>query len=592
MINNYLTKRLYIISFFAVLIIVITYLNVASAQTPSYPLDSLTKGQEGFAVTATVDNELVNFPITVLALQYDLLTDVPLVLIRARGEFIESVGGVAAGMSGSPVYIDLENQPYLLGAIGYTFPNSDHSLALVTPIEVMKGSPILKKVPAFGAKDFPNLAEARPVVTPLLLSGGSERTTALLSEVFKGTSFELMPVRGTTSSMSKVDEGNFVLQAGSPISVQLIRGDITLSAIGTLTLIEGNKFWAFGHPLVGRGATSFALSPAFITHIVPSDITPFKLGNNGQRILGAVTLDNNYAIGGILNIIPKFIPINLSITSEGKTIKKHFEVSDDERFYAALVAVGNLLIFDELLAQRSKGTIDIAWEIDVREGQTVRVLEQISHPDDIASIASELIAAPLDILAENIFEDPDISKVNISLEFEPEERFAEIVEVVAENEELYEGDTLTAYVRLQLYRQDPEVITIRVPLPEGETGSFDLTFRGGLESEPSDEEDSKDGFDKVLSFTELLVALREQVQASEMVVEAIIDDEDERLARESFPYLIKGSEELTIDILEREDDKDKDEDENEDKQKKDEKSLEEEVEDSERENLHQTNDRY
>ncbi len=556
-------------------------INIAWAQTPSYPLESLAKGQEGFAITAAEGNELVNFPVTVLALQYDLLTGAPLILIRAQGDFIDKAGGVAAGMSGSPVYINLENEPYLLGAIGYTFPNSDHSLALVTPIEVMKGSAPLKKVPAFGAEYFPNLDKPQPVATPLLLSGGSERTVNILSKLFEGSSFKLMPVQST--SMGKVNEDNFFLQPGSPVSVQLLRGDVTLAAVGTLTLIEGNKFWAFGHPLVGRGTASFVLSPAFVTHIVPSDVTPFKLSNNGQRILGTVTQDNDYTIAGILNTTPRFIPINLNISSGDKTVKKHFEVSNDERFYAALVQVGSLLILDELLAQRSKGTVDIAWEIGVREGQTLRVLEQVSHPNDVSSIASELIAAPLDILADNIFEDPEVTEVNISLKFEPKERFAEVVEVVADKEqELYEGDTLTTYVRLQRYREDPEVITMLVPLPEGVTGSFDLTFRGGLEPDPDPPEEEDEDIEKVLSFTELLVALREQVQASELVVEGKVDDDDERLARESFPYLIMGSEDLTVDILEREDGEDKeDEDEDGDKDetrpKKDKEPLEKEI---------------
>ncbi len=572
MINNYA-----LIKYFCLLLCFATICN-AWAQTPSYPLESLAKGQEGFSVTAAEDNELVTFPVTILALQYDLLTGAPLVLIRARGEFIERIGGVAAGMSGSPVYINLNNEPYLLGAIGYTFPNSDHFLALVTPIEVMKGSPPLKNLATFGSEHLPNLAEAKPVATPLLLSGSSERSISTLATLFEGNPFELIPIQST--SMSKVNEDGFFPQPGSPISIQLIRGDVTLAAVGTLTLIEGNKFWALGHPLVGRGDASFALSPAFITHIVPSDITPFKLSNNGQRILGTVTRDNDYAIAGVLNTTPRFLPINLSITLEGKTIKRHFEVSNDERFYAALIQVGSLLVFDELLAQRSKGTASIAWEIGVREGQTLRVLEQISDPSDIASITSELIAAPLDILADNIFEDPQVSEVNVSLELEPKEHFAEIVEVVADAEqEPYEGGMLTTYVRLQRYRQAPEVITVLVPLPEGVTGSFDLTFRGGLEPGAEEEEDSDD-IDKVLSFTELLVALREQVQASELIVEGRVDDDDERLARESFPYLIVGSEELTIDILEREGDKEnEDGEEEEDDPEKDSKPLGNEVDD-------------
>ncbi len=43
-----------------------------------------------------------------------------LVLIRASGQAIEAAGGIAEGMSGSPVYVDGR----LLGAISYVLPEA------------------------------------------------------------------------------------------------------------------------------------------------------------------------------------------------------------------------------------------------------------------------------------------------------------------------------------------------------------------------------------------------------------------------------------------------------------------------------------
>ena len=46
---------------------------------------------------------------------------------------IEKTGGIAAGMSGSPVFIDGE----LIGALAYGFSMADHTIGLVTPIDDM-----------------------------------------------------------------------------------------------------------------------------------------------------------------------------------------------------------------------------------------------------------------------------------------------------------------------------------------------------------------------------------------------------------------------------------------------------------------------
>ena len=54
-------------------------------------------------------------------------------MVRVSGDPIDKSGGIASGMSGSPVYIDGK----LLGAIGYGYSYTDHRIGLVTPAEEM-----------------------------------------------------------------------------------------------------------------------------------------------------------------------------------------------------------------------------------------------------------------------------------------------------------------------------------------------------------------------------------------------------------------------------------------------------------------------
>ena len=514
-------------------------------QASSFPLDKVIAGLQGYAITAGAGNKLERFPIEVIALQYDVGLGFPLVLVKASGDFIESTGGVAAGMSGSPVYIKSEIMgDELLGAISYVFPNSDHRLALVTPIEEMRGSKSESYTP-FGEEIFAQLGAYEPVNTPLLLSGVSERAATQLESLFSRTTLSPLPVQ--TSSGFTLDESTYKLEPGSAISVQLLRGDVTLAGVGTVTEVSGDTVLAFGHPFFGVGEVAFAFAPAFVSYIVPSDVVPFKLADNGQTLLGTITQDRPAAIAGTLGQTPDFLPVTLTLLDNKSTVVKRFEIVNDERYYAPILAAATLQLFDEASQKVSGGTAELAWEITFKDGQKVNVIEQATDPEDLSSTAAGLTAAPLNILAENIFAKAQIAQVAISLRYEDTQNFAEIVEVNAKTKELKKGEDLEVYIRLQPYRGDPLVKTLVLDIPDEAKGSLDIVFRGGLEGPEEDESPNQESR-PILSFGELLAALEGNVQSRELLVQTTLEDEKVRLDKQMFPYLIKGEETLTITI--------------------------------------------
>jgi hypothetical protein len=528
---------------------VLVLLGAAQAQTPVFPLEALSPGQRGYALTAGAGNEIQRFTVEVLALQYDIGTGFPLVLVRSSGPLIEAAGGIASGMSGSPVYLKHQGRNALLGAIGFTFPETSGGLGLVTPIATMRradpreigphtadlheSDPVAAFGPAFKPKD------ALPVTTPLLLSGLSTRASTFLEPLFS-ESVTPVPLQ-TTGGYAREDE-SYRLEPGSAVSAQLVRGDITVAAVGTVTLLERGAFWAFGHPLVGRGAVSFGLAPAYVTAIVPSSNVPFKLADSGRRSLGSVTQDRPYAISGLLGGEPDFIPVTLSFSGDTGALSKRFQITNDERFYAPLLASATLQAFDELLLETASGTAELAWEIALEGGRTVRVLEQATSPDDLAFAAAELAAEPLALFASNPFQKAKIRRISISARYEQAERVADLVEVVPDRRTLPAGGTLGLNLRLQPYRAEPQVESVRVRLPGALRGPVTLTVRGGLT--PPEEGDAP----PLLSFAELLSALEENIQSSELVVEAAVDGDVRVLERLSLPYLVAGNELVDVTV--------------------------------------------
>jgi hypothetical protein len=518
---------------------------ISFAHASSFPLEQVTPGLKGYAVTAGAGNKLEQFPVEVIGLQYDFGLGFPLVLVKASGAFIESTGGVAAGMSGSPVYLPSGNGDALLGAISRVFPESDHSLALVTPIEEMRGVSVSSYTP-FNEDIFARLGKSVPVTTPLLLSGLTERASMKLEPLFRSSGLTPLPVQ-TSGGALIIDESSYRLEPGSAISVQLARGDVTIAGVGTVTEVEGDTILAFGHQLLGQGAVSFAVAPAFVSYIVPSDVVPFKLADSGQTLLGTITQDKPAAIAGTLKTQPDFLPITLTLVSETQTLTKRFEVVNDERYYAPVLGAATLQLFDEIRQYVGAGTSELAWEIRLKDGQTINVLEQVSDPDDISIITAGLTASPLELLAENIYQESNLESVAINLTYSDKQNIAEIVEVEAQSDTLKPGDTLVAYVRLQPYRGEPVVKTFTLELPEEATGTFDVTFRGGMEG-PSDDESPDETDDPILSFGELLAALEANVQSKEMIIETEVDGDTVRLEQPTFPYLISGEESLSITI--------------------------------------------
>ncbi len=514
----------------------------------SFPLNDLQPGLTGYGLTAGPGNVLERFGVEVLALQADAGLGFPVVLVRASGAFIAASGGVAAGMSGSPVYLPLNGADALLGAVGYVFPSSDHTLALVTPIDAMRGAATTDFVP-FEQEQFAGLGAAVPVRTPLLLSGLSERASRTLEPLF-AAGLDLMPAQ---TGGGGFDEGEYVLEPGSAVSVQLVRGDVTVAAVGTVTSVEGNTVLAFGHPLLNAGTVSFALAPAFVSFVVPSEVVPFKLADSGKTVLGTVLQDRPAAVAGRLNEAPDLLPVTLTLNGPGGTAAKAFEITRDERFYAPLLATATLQLFDEARGEVGAGTADLAWDITLQDDVKLRVLEQVSDPEDVAAAAAGLAATPLAVLARNIFEAPDVEQVSINLTYENSQRTADIIDVVADSEELTPGQPLVVHLRLQPYRAPPVVKNLSLYLPKDAEGDLTVTFRGGLTSPENEEDVEKEDGEPILSFGELLVVLHDQVQSSELVVETEIDGETVRLERMSFPYLVEGEKTLEITVGEEDD---------------------------------------
>ncbi len=544
-------RRLLAAACAAILLAAPAALGAARAQgaVPDFPLREVRPGLVGHGLTAGPGGAIERFDVEVIAVQQDAGPGFPLVLVRASGPIIEAAGGVAAGMSGSPVYLPWGGRDALLGAVGYVFPEADHELALVTPIAAMRDTR-LAALP--GTVAVPGLGEAVPVTTPVLMTGASPRAVALLEELFAGAPTRpLAPSlaqgagTGATGAAPPTD-----FEPGAAVAVQLMSGDLQLAALGTVTAVEGDALLALGHPLLGTGLASYGLAHAEVTAVVPSAVVPFKLANVRRETVGAATHDTPAALVGGVGLEPETVELALNVTAVGREERYAVRLAADERLYPLLTAIATLDAGDRVLRSVGPGKAELAWDVTLRGGTRVRVLEQVTSQDDVGLAAARLALQPLALLATNRFAEPEVASVELSVSFDRDPGSAEVAQLVLESEDLVAGGHAVLHVRLQPYRREGVVRTFSVPLPEDLSGDLTLLVRGGDVPREVEKAPPEGGeVDEPRTFPELLDALRQQVQASELVVESVDEHGDvRRLLRVPLEWVVVGSQDLHVTV--------------------------------------------
>ena len=276
----------------------------ALARTPLMPVDNLKAGMRGYAKTVISGDTIETFPVEVLGVTGSESMGYQ-ILIRAGGDVLERSGGIAQGMSGSPVYIDGK----LAGAIAYGTAFSDPHYCLLTPIQDMLD--LLDK-------PEPHRPDAKasllPKGTPLLAGGFEPAGISVLQEAL-----EPMGVTVTDAGVSGGVSSDKDLEPGSSVGAALIQGDLTLGALGTVTWTdERGRILAFGHPFMKRGNADFFLTRTWVLASIPNLQTAYKIGTIGAAA-GSFNQDRNAGIAGQIGRLPAYIPLYVSVSDSTRS---------------------------------------------------------------------------------------------------------------------------------------------------------------------------------------------------------------------------------------------------------------------------------
>jgi hypothetical protein len=478
------------------------------------PIEEVKPGMVGVGRTIFEGSDLQDFKVHILGVLKNVQAPKRnLILARLEGGPLAETG-VVAGMSGSPVYVDGR----LVGAVSYSigsFPKEP--IAGITPIgEMIEAAadarprpsaaqarlelPIAPEqfasalrtaytrfasfadrpadVQAFGlpAADGTRIgALLRPIATPLVMSGMDSATSTLVSNMFRDAGLSPVLSGGSAAVAAASTEP---IRPGDPIGVSLLGGDIEMGATGTVTHIDGDRVYAFGHPFYSFGPTSFPLTRATVYTSLASLQASFKIATIGE-VIGTMQQDRATAIAGTLGKGPAVIPITVTLDSgHNGTRTFKYTVVNDQIFtplltYVALFnTLGNYERNFGAITYTIKGRASLDRHDDL-------AFEDIFTGDNPIPSASAYVAGPITMLMANDREPITLKSVELSVTTSEESRAATIERVWLDDVRPRAGKTVALKVLTRSYRGAGKISTIPIEIPANAAGQLTVMVTDG-----------------------------------------------------------------------------------------------------------------
>lgn len=461
-------------------------------------LDEIGIGMTGVGRTIVSGDTISEFAVEILGVidQPGDLSD--FIVVRVSGDAIGRSGGIAQGMSGSPVYVNGK----LIGALSRAASWSKDltPIGLVTPIEPMLAVLDSSSAGTYAqAGDFavlhdvslvetsqapseealaaaPDTVFSYPVSTPLLTRGLSERAQDALMNGFASETDEalligdLLPTaltvqaRGLSSlGLSWVPSAGSgagssasaaSLQPGSGIGVALATGDISIGALGTLTYRDGNALVGFGHRFIFNGLSDFPMTTVSIIDTMKAYDASFKLGSLGETV-GTISQDRVAAIGGTIGDLPTGIELSLAAVDNdgGPSMTFDIQLVDEPRLMPELLLSTGFEAIDTTLDRIGQGTVLVTYAVE-GDGmpKTLRREDVFFSSHDVAIYAPLQLAGIVAALQYNEFTDPKITRIEAAMEFTEELKAIRISELQIDWLTYEPGETMRFLVSLQTYQ--------------------------------------------------------------------------------------------------------------------------------------------
>ncbi len=519
------------------LVALATALPAMAKPTEIYPLEKVRRGQIGYGMTTMQGTTPERFEFEVIGVAKNFLPRMDIILVKSDDPKLQ-VSGFWRGMSGSPLYIEGKltcafsygfrfNKVAIGGCTPLHYMKQEgfirpRHLGEPGPGGVMPNQPVSRRdasgrtlvptgaaVPVATMDEWLRLAPERTVASamdslgrprqpwllraplppaparvndeggelvaaavPLAMAGFSAPAFAVARELFGAYPMEPMRAGGT----GRPGEGPTEFQPGGAIGVQLIRGDMSAAATGTVSYVEGERVLGFGHPLFQAGELYAPVSGAEIHTVIPSAQHAFIMASP-LREIGSLVQDRQSTIMANTSLTTRMIPVDIYIETErGKEVEQnefHVEVVNNRFMTGAFAGMAAMSAISHYLPDRDRATVFMESTVHVRGHQPLGFVDYL-HADDGAgsAIGGARGLRVLVPLLNNPFAPVHIERLQIKARIRYDVNFGTIEELRLPTAELRPGRRGHVEVVMSTYDGDRIVEKVPFDVPARLAGSI------------------------------------------------------------------------------------------------------------------------
>ena len=452
----------------------------ATGQIAIYPLRDIRAGQHAIGKTVFQGNKIEEFQVEILGVLENVGPRQSVILARLSGGPLAETG-VMQGMSGSPVYIDGR----LVGAValGVQLLQGTHRRHSAHRRDAGRGRSRRQTARPARSPDRPPRFEKWPpttdslasqlidIATPVSFSGFTAGTLDQFAPQLKKLGLE--PRQGVSSGgklPSKLG-ASASLRPGDMIAVELLSGDMSIGAEGTVTAVDGKSIYAFGHQFMSVGNTELPFARAEVLTLLPNLSSSFKI-SSPLEWMGTITQDRSTSIYGELGRKADTVPFAITVKDGRRApLAYHMQMIQDRVLSPYIIQTAVYSAMDATERTLGLASYSLRGGVEFVNGAPPLKLDNSYAGDfNVPLQASTGVASPLASILGAGFDALKIKSINLEIEASERKRFLQVDQITASPKQVHPGDSVELAVTLTGENGLEVQKTVRYRVPGGSAG--------------------------------------------------------------------------------------------------------------------------
>jgi len=222
-----------------------------------------------------------------------------------------------------------------------------------------------------------------------------------------------------------------------------------VGADGTVTHIDGNRLYAFGHRFLDIGATALPCARAEVLTLLANTNTSFKI-SSAKEWMGTIYQDRNTAVAGELGTRPSMVPVSVSVSRAGKAVDSYqMQMVNDPLLSPLLLQMAVFSAIDATERTVGASSIRVTGEIEFQNAPALARINNMYSADNGSAMQVSLSAAiPVAYIMQGGFESLKLKRVALNLEAFDQKKQLTIDSVTTSRHDVRAGEKVQLNIAL------------------------------------------------------------------------------------------------------------------------------------------------